>query len=318
MIRISTYGQYLQSLTQIKSGQGALYELSRQLTSGRKADDLAAYGTQTARLVDLRNFVARRESYLKTIDFVEVRVKTYDASLAALDSVAHTVASYLGSANTLDQANDVRLDEKIATAMNEVAFYLNQEMGERHLFSGSRYGTRPVGDLTLLADPAVGPPPAPVASPILADYDTQAPGSDAAAWSKERFTADDGLVVDYGIVSQDPAFQDLAMALRYAKAAVNNPADYDTYMDGAKELIERAIAGLRDLRTGIAEDRLALGTARDVHRTAIHLLRDEQGRIENVDIAEVGTKIQIVQTQLEATYILTRSLAELSLVNFLK
>ncbi len=318
MIPITTYGQFLQTLGNLRSNQVSMAQAGQQLATGRKSDDLGYYGTQTQRLVDAKNFVARRESYLKTIDLVETRMKAYDAALNSLRTTARSIAVFLDQANTPGQAVDVDLAGKIDTAMNEVRFYLNQKFGDRYLFAGGRYTTEPVLDIASLADPAVGPPPANVASPTLTDYDTQAPGSDASAWAQEGFTADDGLRIDYGITSQDGAFQDLVMAMRFAKAATNSPANHQTYIDGARTLIERAMTGITTLQNALAVDIASTQGAREVHMRTINLLQSEQARIEGIDMAEVGSRINAMQTQIEATFAVTRTLSQLSLVNFLK
>jgi flagellar hook-associated protein 3 FlgL len=318
MVAITTYGQYLRTVSQIKAGQTSIIDLGRQLASGRKADDISAYGTQGARVVDLRAFIARRENYLKSIDMVETRLKAYDATLNGIDRATRGLEKLLSEADTFQQAADSGLDGQIAILMKDVRFYLNQEMGDRYLFAGARYGTEPVADLESLAAPAAAVPPPLVANPTLTDYDTQSPGSDANAWSEERFSADDGLVVQYGINAQNPGFQDLVMALRYAKAAANDQVNFGTYMAGARQLIASAVKELRAVRNEVAVDQGTIGNARQFHKTSLDLLLTEQSTIEGVDLAEVGTKINVLQTQIEASYAVTRILGELSLVNFLR
>ncbi len=318
MVAITTYGQYLQSVNNIKSGQSSLLDLGRQLATGRKAEDISAYGTQGSRLIDLRAFIARRENYLKSIDVVEMRLKAYDTTLNGIDKATRGLEQLLSGADTFQQATDAGLDAKIANLMKDVRFYLNQEMGDRYLFAGARYGTEPVADLETLAVPAAVPPPPVVADPVLADFDTQAPGADSNAWTEEKFSADDGLVVQYGVNAQHPAFQDLIMALRYAKAAANDNVNFGTYMAGARQLIASAMTELRAVRNEVAVDTGTIGNARQFHRTALDLLQTEQSSIEGIDLAEVGVKVNVLQTQIEASYAVTRTLGELTLVNFLR
>jgi flagellar hook-associated protein 3 FlgL len=317
MIPVSTYSQHQWLLGDVRNNQSLVAGLSRQVTSGRKSVDVSAYRTQTARLLSARDMVARHESFIGAINLTEPRVKVYDVALTALQRVAASVSAYISGANTSAQATDINLDQKMASAMNEVRFYLNQTYGSRHIFSGARYGTEPVGDITALAAPAAAAPPAQIVSPALTAYDTQAPANDANAWAKESFTADDGLIISYGINSQDPAFQDLVMAMRYAKAAANDPANFDTYMNGARQLIETARSGLQALSADTAANLADVKRARDHHNTVISALRQEQDKVENIDLADVSTRLAAAQTQLEATFAVTARLTQTSLVNFL-
>lgn len=93
MTRISSYGSYLTTLQALGSGQSNIATLSEQLNSGKKATDIAYYGTQTQKLLDLRTELAQRTGYSQTIDQVMTRVKTYDTVLTRMEDMVTELSS---------------------------------------------------------------------------------------------------------------------------------------------------------------------------------------------------------------------------------
>ncbi|CAO3431863.1 flagellin N-terminal helical domain-containing protein [Azospirillum doebereinerae] len=85
---VSSYASYLSLVRNLSNGQNNVDTLSQQLTTGIKSSNLAAYGADTQKLLDLRAEMARRDSYVQNINTASPRVAATDKVLTALEKMA--------------------------------------------------------------------------------------------------------------------------------------------------------------------------------------------------------------------------------------
>jgi flagellin-like hook-associated protein FlgL len=143
--------------------------------------------------------------------------------------------------------------------------------------------------------------------------------------------------MDYGISAADPAIQNLVNGLRNyklalgqainANAAVVPPAQPQDisqiaaavpFLAQAQVQIDKAGQGVADLQ-GINGGRQAqLVQIKAKHQDVVDTSDVAASTIQSVDIGEVSTRIKGLQTSLEATYLTTQSILNLSLANYLK
>jgi|ERR1043166_1983177 flagellin-like hook-associated protein FlgL len=316
MVEVSTLGLLTQQILQIRDAQSLLGDLSTQLATGKKSLDLSGYTlADTRRLLDFRSLIGKRSSYLDVINTVEPRLKIYDKTLTQLDSDGNEALSLINGTTSFDNAQSGALASQIQGFMQSAQYFLNQRVGDRYVFSGSRYLTAPVQDITQLTVPPGSATP--VSSPTLPDYDTAAPGSSAASYATDSVNIDDGNTLTYGISSNDPAFQNLVLGLRWAYAATQDSANFSTDMDNARTLITNALGGIRNLHGTVASNMGRLDTTRDLHNTLISDLNNQIDDIQHADAAEVSTKITFVQAQLQASYSATAKIAQMSITQYL-
>lgn len=84
----SSYARYLGMVRNLDVNARNVDTLSQQLTSGVKSTDLAAYGPETQKLLDLRSELVRRTNYTQSIDTALPRVQATDKVLTALEKIA--------------------------------------------------------------------------------------------------------------------------------------------------------------------------------------------------------------------------------------
>lgn len=82
-------------------------------------------------------------------------------------------------------------------------------------------------------------------------------------------------------------------------------------------MVNDALDGLDGVRYRMENARVRVTEVQQRHESDQNTLLDTLEGVENADIDEVAVKINLLQTQLDASYRLTASLSELSLVNFL-
>lgn len=170
----------------------------------------------------------------------------------------------------------------------------------------------PPGDAAENTVPTTTPPNLPYYD---AEYLTKE--NNSKAWDKSRVTADDGLSLEYGVSSNDEAFQTLIEAFRKARAAASNPGNYKANIESAMEYMTMAKDQLRSVHAKVASDMATLDTKKTEHKELSNGLTEQIARIEGVDQTEVATRLSAANTALEAAYTVTAKRQQLSLLNYL-
>lgn len=170
----------------------------------------------------------------------------------------------------------------------------------------------PASDASNGALPTTTPPNLPYYD---AEYLTKE--NNSKAWDKSRVTADDGLSLEYGVSSNDEAFQTLIEAFRKARAAASNPGNYKANIESAMEYMTMAKDQLRSVHAKVASDMATLDTKKTEHKELSNGVTEQIARIEGVDQTEVAARLSAANTALEAAYTVSAKRQQLSLLNYL-
>jgi flagellar hook-associated protein 3 FlgL len=146
--------------------------------------------------------------------------------------------------------------------------------------------------------------------------------TDTNSYTADSAVIDSGFTVSYGISSNDPSFQRLINGLRYINAAVTagkggDNATYQADMQQASSMLGTSLTGIQTLHTNVAGNQNTLTQQTKTQNADITSLSDQISNIQQVDLTKVGTEINLLQTQLQASYSATASLEQLSLVKYL-
>ncbi|HVY12580.1 MAG TPA: hypothetical protein VHB73_03335, partial [Alphaproteobacteria bacterium] len=259
-----------QGILQIQSVQTQLGDLSNQLATGKKSLNLADYTiTDSNKVLNLRSVAARKQSFLDAINTVEPQLKVYDSTFDELDDVGNNALALVNQATDITQTASTAAGTQFQGMLDDIQYFLNQKLGSRYIFGGARYGTAPVANLNGLAVPPVET--GTVSSPTLPTYDSAAPGSDANAYTPSTVRIDDNFTVTYGISSDNPAFQQLILGIRWAYAATQETTDtaFNTDMGYARTLLAAAIPAMQSLHGQVASNISQLETTKTQHNNFI-------------------------------------------------
>lgn len=332
--------------------------LSRQVSSGRRAEVLGDIAPEAPRAINLGNDISRRENYVGSIDQALGRTGVMQATLQRLKDIASEFRSNV----------TIRLDPKDPTALAtvqaraksaalEVGALLNTRVNGEYLFGGSDLSNPPVPDAAgLLQSPLASSiaaqisgltnaNAASVAAGTLAAAQDTAPGaSPFSAFLEDPATgggeprrgvpAGDGMLVAYGISANRNGTasstgettgswaRDLLRGL--LSMAALGPAQAAA-ADGFNELAGTLRAGMESAENALAEEMGALGAVeqqlnavRTRHQDVSDTLRSQLADITDVDLATTLTRLQATRTALEASYQMTSRMASLTLSQFLR
>lgn len=126
--------------------------------------------------------------------------------------------------------------------------------------------------------------------------------------------------ISYGVRADAPVFQDIMRALATAATITYTPGNDAGYRAVLKDGFDAAVSSVTNLSTEVGRlgiTRKQIEGLNDKHASVTTSLKVALGDVEDVDMAEVATKLQQSNTALEATYRIIASMKSLSLVNFL-
>ena len=143
--------------------------------------------------------------------------------------------------------------------------------------------------------------------------------NNSSAYTVESAPIDSGNTINYGVTSNNPAFQQIIAGLRFMQAAGNsgNAATYQSDISQASTLLASGLAALQTVNSGVAFNINALTTEQTNQNSAINDLTTQIDNIQQVDIAQVSTEITALEAQLQASYSVTGTIEKLSIVNYL-
>lgn len=316
---ISTLGLQLISASNLSGGQSALSTLSQQLTTGKYSTNMADYTSSNAqKLLNLTSKINTQEGFLTIINTLTPRLEAYDAALTGIEDTVSDAYSTLLSNSTYNEGTNEAVASSIQGYLDDIVYYLNQQSGDRYIFSGSRYDTAPVissNDIIALGTPSTTTV---VTDPALPDYDTQAAlGTSDAAWMEESATIDTTKTLTYGVTSTEEGFQQVILGLQWAYAATQDPTNYETYMQNALDLLSEGLPSIRSVHTAMTNAYDALDKTASMIETKVSSLETQIDNIEAVDVNEVSIKIEVLKAQLEAAYAVTAQIINLSLLDYL-
>jgi flagellar hook-associated protein 3 FlgL len=319
---ISTLGVQLLTTNNLQNQQTALQNLNEQLASGQQHDNLTDYAPVDAHnLLNFQNGITQRNAYISGMQTVSTRLSIYDNTMNDMESLVSGAQTIASQNQTLDPSKVAQIQAQAQAYLKQIQDDLNQQVGGRYIYSGSRYSTPPVVDLTTLGAPTM--PFVPATSPTLTDYDTEynppTTTTDAAAYAQDSVTVDDSFNVQYGVTSNDKGIQQVIAGLRLLNAgsSQSDPTVYKTDFANANTLLTTGLQNLQATHAGVAGNINIISQQTAVQNADITNLQNQISDIQQVNLTAVGTQINTLQTQLSASYSATASLIQESILKYL-
>jgi len=255
MSAISSLSSFLQNLSLVQTSQNNIANLTYQVDTGLKSQDLSGYGTEANQLLNLQSAQTTEQNYVSNNTQTQTITSAYDTTLSQLSTDATTLNASLDAFSATDTISATNLNTLVNSLSVDIAATLNTQVGDRYIYGGTRYTTAPVGDLTSYIQnnppnytaPSVaaltvtdgktvpGTLPSPQTTPptvLVPGYDSQAatlnasttPTAAVIASATQTVTTQTTAVANnqttsYGISSNDPTIQHLVYALQNAYAA---------------------------------------------------------------------------------------------------
>jgi flagellar hook-associated protein 3 FlgL len=329
--------------------QHRLATAAQEVVTSVKADVSGELRGRTSILIAFRDAHARTERYLESGATLTMRLDTMQLAMTAIRDTAEPLAlETLAAIGREDVVSLRNVQTWAETALDGVFRQLNVAISGRYLFGGAVVdqppmlsGPGPAGVIdTVIGDAAAaagGQIDAGDVAGLLAELDSVFDDSHpdpsrryGAAFYQGSAAAEPDLVgqldedgrITYGLKANEAAFRDIMQglhmlaAVRFGDAAMSEAA-YRDYATAAAERLQQGLGRLVDLaaRTGqnqalVAANQERLDVARDLYNRQIV-------ELEKRDPFEAATMLTALEQQLEASYLLTARMNQLSLTSYL-
>ena len=335
-----------------------LQSLTRQMTTGLKAEAPGDLAPQLPRVLDLRAEIGRRDVYGVNIGQALARTTAAQQALGRLGAIAQEFGD--GVAMKLDPNDPEGLAfaaTRARAAMVEVGQLLNTRQGDEYLFGGTDFANPPVPDPDGL--PASG-----MATQIAAAIGTLGGGNAAAVAAATKTAAmdDSAGVTPFSAFVSDPAqglgeprrslpsgdgtnmavglfanrnaeatsagettgawardlLRGLASIAALGPAQTASPADFHAMADTIRGGLQSAAKALADEQGALGLTEQRLQGMQTRHTEMHDSLQGQLAGIEEVDLAAVLTRLQSTKSTLEASYNAIGTLGSLTLTHYLR
>ena len=296
--RVGDAAQYACTLSAIQAANSRVRAGQTEIATGKGAQSYDEIAGEAGLLLRAKGQRDLAETYVRQNEQVADRLTAMDGALANLGGIAERIRNLL--VQRLDAATGrlVPVDREAETLLAEAAAQLNLKLDERYLFAGSRTDTAPV-ELP--------------ATPLTAADPTAYYKGDEVAVSVR---VDRDVEVTYGISAADPAFANLLAGLDKAREA--HLTDDRGGIQSAVAMIDAALGQMAELRGEAGATGARLATIADTQRGTALYLDELATRIEDVDLPETLARIAQDQAGLEAAYLTTSRISQLSLADYLR
>ena len=302
MNRISTYGQLNATLTSVMRQQSDMAVAQAQ-SSGLKSESYTGLGADSSRALNLEAQLARSLQYVQQGEIVASRVESMYSAVTDMIDTLGKYQSLLSTAMSGDSAETAGLNYQSQTLLDTFVDSANTRLTGRYLFSGDMTDTAPVN----VSDPPYTPQTYP-STASTAYYQ----GDSAIA----TFQASDGKTITYGVTANEAGFEEAIRALSLGANASEDPVDQDALTE-AYDLVNTALDALLVTQTKLSAAATALEWEMDVQTDVQVRLEAMVSTVKEVDVAEALTRMETLQTQLEASYSAIAKINEMNLFDYL-
>ncbi|MBW4330445.1 flagellin [Stakelama sp. CBK3Z-3] len=300
-MRVATIPLQKTTMDAIRRSQEALADTQAQLSTGKKAPDLASLGTEAVRTLSAHSMLARQESQGQVAQRLGTTLSLYDANISSIEEQGMDLSQRLLTA--IGTREGAGLGEAIESAFAQVRSALNGEEAGIPLFGGG-------------SDSA---PFKPQKLEDLVGLDL----SDAFTNGNARATArvGDRLDMEYGVLASDlgtgmmKAFATLAAAGPFGDTITE---EQSAALAEAHTQLESALTNVRAINAdnGRRQAQAETLVTRSDERALV--LQDVISRNEDADLGQVAIDLAQQQTVLKASYSVFSQLNSLTLLDYLR
>jgi flagellar hook-associated protein 3 FlgL len=348
-MNVSTLAQHLQLNSSVRTLQHALMEAQRELSSGRKADLVAALRDRAAEAVDLRNALNDVMEFKGTAGLAASRMDTMQTALAGIRDMASDMRNTALTAR--DSVSRQYLEDAARTAIDRINSFLNAQIAGRTLFAGVETGTPPM-QVAGAVNAGTGLSPQQAVDQVIANVGPIADAASALAVANGpdgvdsifddsntdpdlRYTStfyngattgtittrlDREYEVSYTVRADHPAIRSLLQGLYMLASVPYGSVPEDAFQAWQEEAVTRINAGFQgviDVSAELGYKQSVVNDAITRHEATIAQLNNQVATLEAADPFETAMRLSQLQTQLEATFSLTARMSQLSLTKFL-
>jgi len=331
---VSFLGQTNATADNLKSLQGDMDTLTRQLSTQKLNNTMAGLGPDTQLVLQLHADSDQLTAYNANIDSALSRINTMSSTLTEISNSVNSMTSTLEAQPGSGNYDMTTITTQAQQLLDYVVDLSNMNIAGRYLFAGTDSTNQPIPDKATLnanmQSQLTGWFNGSITTAQLISNTNGFSGTQLG-YSASISGADDvtthidkNLDLSYGSVADRNGVQDAVRALsllanlrNLAPGDVPTGANLDSVIANAVSMTQSAMQKMTDNQTLLSSKLDLVKNVEDTHSQTINTYAAILQKKEDADPATIITQLQSLQTQLQASYEATRMVNQLSLVNFL-
>lgn len=332
---ISSLGQTIAQQNRLRNLQLQMADLQRQIATQKKEETYSGFGFDSLTLQRYRMDKGRTESYLSNITTVTTRINLMSDAMERASTIGRSLIS---SIINQPREGDIDMETISKMATDNISFLrdlLNTNLDGRYLFAGSDTGVMPFSGQTTMENNFE----AEITDWLDGTITTTQLINNAEGFNTVQLGFDNGLgssgnvsirieettEIDYTVMGNANGFQDIMRALAFAANLTKpDPAgdvpteeEFHEALDHIVTIAQRGVAALDGASTTLGSKFNLITSLKDSHEQDKALFENLISEIEDTDMTAAVAQLQAIQTNLTASYEVTRIVSQLSLVNFI-
>lgn len=304
--------------------RGRIETAAEESATGRRADLTSHLGGTIGKAMLSQKAVTDLEQERTRIGFRDARLDIIQRSLADLHDDANEVnVRMLGALGAEDGPSQSAAARGAEAALEQAFSALNARFGERYLFSGDATSTKPFASVDRLLDDVRN-----IAETATdaADFEAQLDiyfNDPAGGWRTDIYSGSDTATDPDAVTGMDAGLRRLVSGL--AVYAISAPGDWPALIEGNPSILQDASTRVGEGQAQIMTLRADRGVVQAEIAERLETIDSEETLLTNAfndmaarDQYEAATELRELERNLEAAYLLTSRLANLSLLNYLR
>lgn len=307
MTRVSTAGQSQILIQAMLRNQARTFEDQVQITTGKKAQDFGDLGNDAVTALGARAFRDRTGTFRDVIKIVEGRLSANDVQLGGILDIARDLRNEILTIIAQDQA--LSFDEVLKSAFGAISSALNTKIGGQFIFAGSKTDVPPM------------------TSNLISDLIAATAAGDLIINDQKPALAriSDSVELQFGLLASDIATELFDSIKRLAEFDVGVDGPFEgpltlvqrTFLEGELALLDQAIDTSQrvQVENGLRQNRIL--AIDQQHIDTEGFLEVFISEVEDVNLAEAISRLNLDQTALEASFRTFGALSNLNLLRFI-
>lgn len=307
MTRVSTFSQGQALLAELMKINARTAVTQNQISTGKTAQHYKDIPSDTEVLLSAKRLLTRTEQYQSSNKEISTRLDMQDLTLGQLATDAQNLRQ--ATLDAISSGSGSGLMESVAGLFQQAVSLLNTQVDGKYVFGGTRTDQPPV-TVASLSDLAS----LPAVSDAFAN-NSQVPSVEVAT----------GQTMSYGFLADSVGTDLMAAIQRIAQynAGPNGPFGANlteaqrTFLTQEVPSLKAAYDNLTAVVSQNGQLQRTLDNIQTQHESSVTRVKTVISDIEDVDMAEAVTRLNMDQTATEATAKMIASMGQLSLLNFL-
>ena len=301
-MRVSTSQLFASNLAGITRLNSELAKVQQQLATGTRIQTASEDPAAATQIVDLNRTIDRNEQFKINGDFASNRLSISETVLGAVDTEINRVEGLIIGAIGQDVNSRQQLGKQLRDELSVIVGLANTRDGNGdYLYAGHDVNTKPFDD-----------------SGANVTYTGDAGQRSIQIAADRRVTdGNSGEEVFENINGGRSLFRMIENIAAVLENPASTPAAIDAAISTATTDLILAKDNLTLVRNSIASRTGMINTEQEIGKQMNETLKDQRSELNDVDLAEVATRLNQLQTSLQAaqqTFVKTQ---ELSLFNFI-